>query len=154
MGTYLSPINNVFDAFTVRRIRNECKDFMTNNPNNISVVGQLSWYFKTYVPENKKKNITCFLFKHKKTNLGYALIKKVENRYFITGGLRKNQRGKGYGKLLFEEIIKNVPSREVFLDVLEGNMIAKKLYSDLGFKKIKSDKKNIQRMKLVIHEKI
>ncbi len=142
MSIYLSPINNVFDAFIVRKIRNECKDYMTNNPNNISVVGQLSWYFKTYVPGNKKKNITCYLFKRDKTNLGYALIKKVENRYFITGGLRKNQRGKGFGKLLFQEIINRVKAKEVWLDVLASNTPALSLYKKLGFKLIKGKDKN------------
>ncbi len=132
----LKPIESLWEAFEVRKIRNECRHFMTNNTANINVLEQLIWYEQKYKSENQKETLYCFLFNTNGKNVGFGLIRQKEEKYWITGGLKKSQRGKGLGRKLFEELIKFVPSKFVWLEVLDSNIVANKLYRDLGFTKV------------------
>ena len=125
---------------------------MTNNPSKITHSQQIFWYLRTYKKMNKAGNMTCYIFKHNNEKIGYAVIKKVFGKYLITGGLKESKRGSGFGKALFREIIQKVPSSDVYLEVLDSNFIAKKLYTGLGFKSIKKTrvgKNTILTMKLI-----
>lgn len=143
-----SPVKNFLEALVVRKIRNECRLFMTNNNSEISFVQQLIWYFKTYKKENKKGNMICFLFKHGRSNYGFGLIRKYSGKYWITGGLKFNQRGKGLGTILFKELIQKVPSNEIWLEVLDTNIAANKIYHILGFKKL--NKKYLNGKRIIV----
>lgn len=143
----LKPITNLFEAFKVRSIRNECSPYMTNDSSQIGIFRQFIWYFKTYNNDNKKGNFYCYLFNNRDMDpLGYATIIKRGGRFWITGGLKQNQRGKGLGKLLFKNLISTTPTKEVWLEVLQNNKAALNLYRNLGFiekGKIKRKSKNI-----------
>src|SRR6185295_597226 len=132
----LTPIKNIKDALVVRKIRNQCRLFMTNDRSDIGFVRQIVWFFSKYKKENKKNNMICFLFNKNAKPIGFGLIKKNEDKYLITGGLEPDQRGKGIGKILFKEIIEQTPSKVVFLEVLKSNIPARKIYENLGFKQI------------------
>lgn len=136
----LVPIKNILDALRVRNIRNECRGYMTNDPSSISVFRQMRWYYGLYKPEHSKENLTCFLFTTGGKNCGFGLVRKKSGKYLITGGLTSSERGKGLGKVLFMKLIDAVPSQEVWLDVLSSNIVAKKLYTELGFREVKKTK--------------
>jgi len=138
----LSPIKNFKDALEVRKIRNQCRLFMTNFISEIGYREQFNWYYKTYRKENKKMKMFCFLFYVNNDAVGFGFVRESKNKFWITGGLKENQRGKGYGKLLFKEIVNSVPAKEVWLEVLASNTAAKKIYNELGFKNIKGLKIN------------
>ncbi len=153
----LTPIRNFLDALKIRKIRNECREYMTNNTSEIDVRKQISWYFNIYRKENNKNKMTCFLFRVKKKNAGFALIRMELKKYWITGGLTHEYRGKGLGKVLFANLLKEIPSDEVWLEVLNTNEAAKKIYKELGFRKISEkdiNDKKVSVMKLVIGLKI
>lgn len=136
------PIRNFLDSLEVRKIRNQCRIFMTNNRSEISIIKQLSWYLKIYRKANMSGNMTCFLFKVDNFNSGFGLIRIVNDRYWITGGLKSNQRGKGFGKILFKDLLEKIPSNEVWLEVLDTNGVAKNLYQKIGFKNVKINDAN------------
>ncbi|MDO8609844.1 MAG: GNAT family N-acetyltransferase [bacterium] len=139
----LIPIDNCIDAIKVINIRNECNEYMTNNKSKINIFQQLLWYFFIYLKENKKKNMYCYLLRNKNI-LGFGFIRKYSNKFWLTGGLYKKDRNKGYGKLLFEQLVNIIHLNEIWLEVLKTNIIAANLYKKLGFKKIKSKKINGQ----------
>lgn len=148
----LISINNFIDVLEVRKIRNECRLFMTNYTNEISISNQLKWYFNVYKNENKKGNIETFIFKFNNKNAGFGLIQKKSNNYWITGGLSESQRGRGLGEKLFLELLNRIPSNEVWLEVIDTNIAAKRIYAKLGFKKVKKikiDGKDVIVMKLI-----
>lgn len=138
----LTPINGFSDALKVRDIRNQGRTKMTNHTSFIGFIDQLKWYFLTYRKEHDNKKLFCYLMKVDERNVGFGLIIKREGLFWITGGISDNFRGKGYGKKLFTEIVKKVPSSEVCLEVLEANIPAKKIYTKLGFRKTKEIKRN------------
>lgn len=133
----VQPIKNFLDALKVKKIRNECRAFMTNSTSEISFLMQLKWYYSVYKKENQSGNIFCFLFKADDVDSGFGLIRRVNDRYWITGGLESSQRGKGLGKILFNDLLKEISSNEVWLEVLDSNEVAKNLYHKIGFKKVK-----------------
>jgi len=138
----LVPIKNFLDALEVKNIRNQCRFFMTHNTSEINLFQQLLWYVTVYRKKDQYREMACFLFKDSTKPIGFGLIKKKANKYWITGGLKIEQRGKGIGEVLFKRIIQEVPAKDVWLEVLESNSIAKKIYQKLGFKKSKGMDKN------------
>jgi ribosomal protein S18 acetylase RimI-like enzyme len=143
------PIKNFLDALEIRDIRNQCRNYMTNDTSEINSIQQLLWYFKIYKRRNKNGEMTCFLFKSNSANLGFGLIRKLSGKYWITGGLMPDQRGKGFGKILFRSLIKKIPSSEVWLEVLSSNNIAKKIYKDLGFEKMKNPTRESRKIEVM-----
>jgi len=146
----LREIKNVRDALIVREIRNECRLFMTNDSSSINIFRQLVWYLTKYKPQNNKGGMYGFLFKTNGRSAGFGLISLKNGKYFVTGGLRKSERGKGLGKRLFLELIKSVPSKEVWLEVLDSNIAAKKLYIALGFRKTSQIQANGKKVNVMI----
>lgn len=146
-----SPIGNVLEAFEVRSIRNECKSFMTNNNNDIGIIKQFVWYFWTYLINERKHGTICYLFRTDKISCGYGLIRKSSGKYWITGGLKESFRGRGLGKILFENLIKSTPSSSVWLEVKNSNDKAISLYKSFGFQKMHNfrSKKGISVMRLI-----
>ena len=144
----LIPIKNLVDALSVRKIRNDCRSFMTNDASEITILQQIKWFLNKYRPENKKNNLFCYQLKSGENKIGFGLIRKISDNYWITGGLKKSQRGKGIGKIIFRKLIEQTPSNEVWLEVLESNLVAFNLYKNLGFKKM--DQKELNGKKIFI----
>ena len=95
-----SDIKSVSDAQVLRRIRNECKDFMTRSTEYITEEKQTEWFNGL-----DKDNIKLYLMwiAHHGVAfevIGFGYCKKDENETYLTGGLKEELRGKGYGKLL------------------------------------------------------
>ncbi len=142
MNTAPRPIQNIFDAMAIRAVRNECNEFMTHDPSKIGILRQLNWYFRNYRPSQENKKLVCYLFwkENSATPIGYGVIRFNDKKYWLTGGIIQKERGKGFGKILFQKLIERTPSNEVWLDVLETNQIAYRLYKKLGFRKIRQSK--------------
>ncbi|TCT13777.1 [SSU ribosomal protein S18P]-alanine acetyltransferase [Natranaerovirga pectinivora] len=72
--------------------------------------------------------------------IGYGGIWKIYDEGHITNiAIRKTYRGKGIGKLMVQELIKAGKKKGIdryTLEVRESNIIARKLYKDLGFEEI------------------
>lgn len=153
METYrLSPIRTFQDALEVRKIRNESRMYMTRNNENISIEKQREWYFGTYKPENNKGSMECFLLRSENNTYGFALVRNISGRSWITIALKSSERGRGLGKVLLAILLNKVIADDIWLDVLESNLPALKLYQHFGFKKVKNEMlngKKINIMKLV-----
>lgn len=119
----------------IRKIRNECSQFMTNNPNKISLYSQIKWFI------NLPENLTPYIFYKEGIPVGYGIIKINDNRALLTGGIKENSRGLGLGKELFSLLIYESEKldKTPTLDVLKTNKRAINLYSSLGFKVIKEE---------------
>ena len=133
---------------TLRTIRNECSKFMTRSTEEITREQQIKWY------ENISDDVKLYLlhlveFGVIGNPIGYGLIRKEEGVSVISGGLIKQYRGLGYGKILFEYLIKNVDKGSpLSLEVLKSNTVAANIYRSLGFKEISDNGKVIT----MIHE--
>lgn len=127
------------EALALRKIRNECRLFMTRDTSKISILQQFRWFHNSYkfAPTDQ---LQVFLFLLSGKPIGYGLIRDKAVRPLISGGLLQAYRGKGYGDHLFRAVTDIASSnvfgkgmKSVFLEVLETNTPAFGLYQKIGY---------------------
>ncbi len=123
----IRPATSLRDAMVMRRVRNECRSFMTHNQNEISYFGQLWWWL--FLDHEKYKPYVVG------EDFGYALIFVQSPKAWLTAGLVENHRGRGLGFRVFQELIDNAISLglEPWLEVRKDNHGARRVYDKLGF---------------------
>ena len=97
---------------------------------------------KTKFPNANK----YYKFEDNNQNVGMAVINNDEqNKFYIY--INENCRGKGYGKLLFTEIIKELNNQkynEVKVNCSSNNFQMRKILDDNGAKKIGQMERNFK----------
>lgn len=135
----LKRIETLEEALILRNIRNQCKDFMTRDTSYISEEQQKRW-FANLSEETKIYILYSVEFGVISSPVGYGLIRKEGDFSVVSGGLIESCRGKGYGKVLFEYLIKNIEKESpIRLEVLKTNTRAFVIYNNLGFRVLKDD---------------
>jgi GNAT superfamily N-acetyltransferase len=132
----------------MRKIRNSCKDYMTRFRGEITPEMQKKWY------ENISENLNPYIFIACEYGVifypfGYGMISYEDDRALLTGAIDEQYRGKGFGRILFDKLIEISKKKtdKVFLEVLDNNVVAKKLYKSIGFE-IVDQKNNVITMEL------
>lgn len=127
---------NVFEVLAMRRVRNECRQYMTHDTSHIGVLRQLRWWWFTFRPAFRRNETAGIVARDdSRRQVGYGLITWRDKRFWLSGGVVEDFRGQGLGQRLFTELIAMVESRgfEPWLDVRQDNKPARKLYAKLGF---------------------
>lgn len=137
----MKMITNDSEVETLRIIRNTCRNFMTRQTHEIDSQSQQIWWQKL----DKSVNFTYLLFKSEWGviihPIGYGYIRFENGEILLTGGLIPEERGKGYGKKLFELMINSSKryNAPIKLEVLNSNVNAFEMYKKLGFQIISRD---------------
>lgn len=116
-----------YDVGLLRMVRNACAQWMTRHRDIISIEQQQLWW-KTLNRETWK----VFIYWCGNMIVGFGILRLEDGKYWVTGGLIENVRGHGLGRELFTHLI-NLVKDDIWLEVLETNKIAHKLYMKLGF---------------------
>lgn len=123
-------------AERMRVIRNDCREFMTNDQHEITADEQQQWFASI----KDDANILPFLYKPLPQQFypepfGFGLLRCVSDKWWLTGGLLKEWRGKGYGEGLFDDLAHYVHQmgHTAWLTVLETNDAGIATYKKLGF---------------------
>ena len=111
----------------LRYIRNSCASYMTRHRDIISIEQQQLWW-KTLNRETWK----VFIYWLGNMIVGFGVLRLEDGKYWVTGGLIENARGHGLGRELFAHLI-NLVEDNIWLEVLETNKVAHRLYIKLGF---------------------
>ena len=111
----------------LRYIRNSCASYMTRHCDIISIEQQQLWW-KTI----NRDTWQIYLYWYGNMAVGFGVLRLEDGKYWVTGGLLENARGHGLGRELFTHLI-NFVKDDIWLEVLETNTIAHKLYMKLGF---------------------
>lgn len=123
------------DAQILREIRNECKDFMTKSAEYITEEQQTKWF--NSLDRDSIKIYLMFESYHGAAFkiLGFGYCKRDGDETYLTGGLKEDCRGKGYGKALFLHLLNSAKSfnTKITLEVLNTNVRAERLYRSIGF---------------------
>ena len=143
----LKEAKTLEDFLVLRNIRNECREFMTRDISYISEDQQKQWFEKIKSnPDNTFKIFLLYLIENGviASPIGYGLIRQEGDFSVVSGGLVETCRGKGYGNVLFEYLIKNVnDNSSIKLEVLKKNTRAFVIYNKLGFRVVNDDGKII-----------
>ena len=130
---FLHHVTGLEDAERMREIRNSCRQFMTRNTLEISFDEQKMWFLTL---ENTTRPYLLAVDVAGQPKVGYGLIRRIDDRYWISGGLLPEWRRKGLGKRLFADlarIINVVEKKTCWLEVRASNTLAQRLYQSLGF---------------------
>ena len=152
MSLTLHEMSSSIEAFEMRDIRNEVRQFMTHNTAEILPAEQAQWYKETYLPGRERGEIFGYLLRDDEGDaIGYGLISKRDGRWWVSGGLSESARGMGAGFQLFHEmtwiIHEDLRSEEAWLDVLNTNEVAQNLYRKLGYTAVMAD----ERLTVMVH---
>lgn len=151
MSHILHEMESASQAFEMMDIRNEVRHFMTHNTAEIMPEQQAEWYRKTYLPARERGELFGYLVKNEDQTIGYGLISKRDGRWWVSGGLTEAARGQGAGYFLFEQmtlmIHEDLRSEEAWLDVLNTNEGARRLYEKLGYTAVMAD----ERLTVMVH---
>ena len=103
------------------------------------------WNYNILKQELEKEDTVYIVAKENEEILGFAGFWIAPDDIQITNiVVKKNERKKGIGNLLFDKLIKeaeNTDKQEIFLEVNENNIFAIKLYKRFNFEEIGVRKK-------------
>ena len=129
---YFDLISNLGEALKVRQIRNDNRQYFTNDTKYINLFRQIWWYFTYY----KKGEYKVYISRNTERQvIGYGAI-LVKNRIgYITECVDKRYHGQGFGEAILINLMQ-IANREHLLliaEVLDTNVRSKKLHEKLGF---------------------
>jgi RimJ/RimL family protein N-acetyltransferase len=137
----LAELSSPDDALEMSACRNQVRSFMTHNQAEILPEQQLQWYRDTYIPSHEADELFGYVVRDGIDPIGYGLISLRDQKWWVSGGLLAEARGKGAGRFLFEQMTliahEDLGADEVWLDVLRGNERAQNLYRSLGYRAVK-----------------
>lgn len=136
----MAELSSPDDALEMSAMRNQVRTFMTHNQAEILPAEQLEWHRDVYIPSHNDDELHGFVVRDGIDPIGYGLISLRDQRWWVSGGLIADARGKGAGRFLFEQMTliahEDLGADEVWLDVLRGNERAQNLYRSLGYQAV------------------
>ena len=103
------------------------------------------WNYNIFYEELKNKYSTYFCAFDEKYIVGFAGVwQSIDVMHITNIVVKKDERGKGIGKKLLEQLIKysiKQDIKSITLEVNEENIIAQNLYKQYGFEKVGLRKK-------------
>jgi GNAT superfamily N-acetyltransferase len=84
------------DLEALRQIRNSGREWMTRDTAEISPEQQAAWW-AARDPE------TCmvFLFSHQDTDIGYGMLRRIDDYWWCSLAVLPHKRGQGYGEQIY-----------------------------------------------------
>lgn len=137
---FVSPVIDFRDMLYIRKLRNDCADYMTRDKRKINLFRQIWWFYRHYKKHQQEGKIQAFLFYFNNQVAGYGVV-SLESHPMLSGGLGLQFRDKGLGYELFKFLTEYAKKKyedrlPVSLEVLETNSRAFSLYERLGFEEI------------------
>ena len=130
------PVSSLSDVLNVRRIRNECRSYLTNNTSYISVPRQIYWYFTYYRKAANTEIYRIFIARNNKRQpVGYGALNLLDEKLFVTECVAEKYRGRGWGHLILKKLI-NIAKHEglpLIAEIRATNKISIALHKKCGF---------------------
>lgn len=111
----LVPVSRVDQVEVLRTLRNECREWMTGDQRDISITEQAVWWSTI-----DKRFWEVHLFIKEREFAGFGLLRFQDQKWWMTYGLGKKFRGKGWGVELVTELCQG--HKEIWAEALVGNV--------------------------------
>ena len=90
------------------------------------------WYLKQLDSDNR----IIYLYKFNQNILGYLYVNTLDEETFeIAYAISESFEGKGYGRKMIDEFIKNMNPKNLIAYISECNIASQKMLTKVGFKK-------------------
>lgn len=148
---HLQEVRTEADAEAMRQVRNTCRQFLTRNTEEITIADQRKWWAVLMSRDPGFHDFRPYLACSGRDVIGYGIVargaelvphylesQEARGAWWLTGGLRPEWRGKGYGRRLFSRLIDQAET-PCWLEVRLDNAPARHLYVALGFQVVATD---------------
>jgi L-amino acid N-acyltransferase YncA len=134
-------VTGLVQALEVRKIRNECRKFMTRFQGEIGVFQQIRWYFSWYRQQLRQSSYRLYLFRNAAGEaIAYGALqqrKGAEGRpeLWVTEGVKTAWRGRGVGASLLESlcVIAGQEGQDLVAEIWATNLASLRLHEKAGF---------------------
>lgn len=124
------------DALIVRRLRNLCRQHLTNFQGEIGLLAQARWYFAHYRKDVRESKYRVFLFSRRDGSpIGFGALRLENDNLLITECVHPGLRGNGYGKFILRQMIStaNREGRDIIAEIWASNDRSISLHEKRGF---------------------
>lgn len=131
-----NPVNTLADALAVRRIRNECRVYLTNYTGYIGVPRQIYWYFTYYWRAAQAGTYRMFIARDNKNHpVGYGALHCLDKELLVTECVAEKYRGQGYGQAILKKLTDIARHEKLPLnaEIRATNKISIALHKKCGF---------------------
>lgn len=131
------PVGTLSDILAARRIRNECRTYLTNNTNYIGIPQQIWWYLTYYRRAAKKSIYRMFIARNKRNiPVGYGALYRHGKELLVTECVAEDFRHRGYGQAILGQLIKIAENekRVLVAEIRDTNKNSIALHEKYGFK--------------------
>src|SRR5262245_52988155 len=121
----------------VRRLRNSCREYLTNYRDHITSLHQLVWYFRFFRHARITGNYRLYLwYDNSGVAVGYGALSLEGNELLITECVAIKHRGRGYGRLILNQMIHigQEEERNLVAEIWPTNERSIALHEKAGFK--------------------
>lgn len=127
----LVPVTTPTDLEHLRIIRNECREFMTHNTNEISQEQQVGWWAN--VSDHPDWKVWLVYVPGWIEPVGFAMLRRAVTRWYATLGLRAWMRGQGYGTLIYRGLRDLAPTDAVWAAIRDDNTASIRAAEKAGY---------------------
>ena len=85
------------DLETLRQIRNAGREWMTRDTSEITPEQQRAWW-----QQRDPETCLVFLFSDKGTDVGYGLLRRIDDYWWCSLAVKPEHRGNGYGTGIYQ----------------------------------------------------
>ncbi len=129
-------VNTLSDALIIRRIRNECRLYLTNHMEHISMLRQIYWYFNDYRKMLQSKKYRLFILRTiDNTPVAYGALSLHNEYLYITECVKSEYRRQGYGSAILKNLIAIAQheKRQLAAEIWATNTISILFHKKFGF---------------------
>ncbi len=133
----LQPVETLTQALQVRRLRNACREYLTNCQDHIGFFQQLLWYFRTYRPALRDQTYRLFLiFDKHDLPVGYGALALKEDELKVTECVAPEYRGRGFGRMILNHLIDIAAQekRDLVAEIFTANLRSIALHEKARFR--------------------
>ena len=121
----------------VRKLRNSCREYLTNYRDHIGRLQQLVWYFRYFRRARVSGTYRLYLcYDDRSVPVGYGALSLRANELLITECVATEHRGRGYGKMILDQLVRigQEEKRNLIAEIWSTNGPSIALHEKAGFK--------------------
>lgn len=121
----------------VRKLRNSCRDHLTNHRDHIGILQQAVWYIRHYHRARETAEYRLFLARNNEgLPVGYGALAEDAGRLLVTECVAPKYRGLGHGKWILNRLldIAREENRDVVAEIWADNDRSIAMHEKAGFK--------------------
>jgi len=132
MNLLIVKAGTFLDFLYIRNLRNSVRFLLTGSTRKISLIEQIYFFL------NKPQHIDLYIVKLYNKKIGYLLIRKSNNKNFITEVIEEKYRGLGIGSYLIEFAKNKYQNLEA--QIFLNNYSSRRLHEKNNFLLIRKEK--------------